>query len=299
MNGVAARLQTHRLLRIATVVLTAVLPLTPVVSAAIVVMTTLREGVRLATIDTVAAVLVLVGMLQLTSGDVVRPMLSALALWGGALLGGSLLRSFRSVDLAVQALVLLALAGVLMATLAIPDAQGYWQPFLEALIKAAGLPQVGGLPSEWLGTMAALMHGAVAASLLATLIPALMLGLWFNRRVPDTDAEAGNWRRRFLELRLGRVLSLTAFGAATLVPMGFLSLGGGALLVLGIGFVGQGLAIVHWTADQRSWPRIWPLGLYGTLVFGAPAAGLLLILLAIVGLLDNAFSLRRRRSNVV
>ena len=299
MNALAARLRTNRPLRIATVVLTSVLPLTPVVSGGIVVMTAIREGWRVATMDTVAAVLVLVGLLQLTTGDAVRPMQSALALWGGALLGGSLLRGFRSVDLAVQALVLLALAGVLVATLAIPDAQGYWQPFLEALIKAAGLPQVGGLPPEWLGTMAALMHGVLAASLLATLVPALMLGLWFDRDVPDSDAEAGQWRRRFLELRLGRVLSLAAFGAAALVLLGYLSLGGGALLVLGTGFVAQGLAIVHWTAEQRSWPRIWPLGLYGTLVFGAPAAGLLLMLLAAAGLLDNAVGLRRRRSNVV
>ena len=299
MNGLAARLRANRLLRIATVVLTSVLPITPVISAAILAMTARREGWRPAAADTVAAALLLVGLLQFTAGAVVRPMLSAVALWVGALLGGSLLRGYRSVDLAVQTLVLLALAGVLGATVAIPDAQGYWRPFLEALIKAAGLPQVGGLPPEWLGTMAAVMHGVLAASLLATLIPALVLGLWFDRDVPDKDAEAGQWRRRCLELRLGRVLSLAAVGAAVLILMGFLSLGGGALLVLGTGFVAQGLAIVHWTAEQRSWPRIWPLGLYGTLVFGAPAAGLLLMLLATAGLLDNAVRLRRSRSNVV
>jgi hypothetical protein len=275
-----------------------------VVSGAIVVVTARRDGWRLAAIDTVAALLILVGLLQLTSGDVLRPMLSALALWGGALLAGSLLRSFRSIDLAVQALVLLALTELLVATLAIPDAQGYWQPFLEALIQAAGLPQVGGLPPEWLGTMATLMHGVFAASLLSTLIPALMFALWLDGEDPDGgrpdgDAGGGQWRRHFLELRLGRVLSLAAFGAAVLLLTGSPSLGGGALLVLGTGFVAQGLAIVHWTADQRSWPRVWPLGLYGTLVFGAPAAGLLLVVLALAGLVDNAFGLRRLRSNVV
>ncbi len=291
------------------VVLTSVLPLAPVVSGAIVVVTARRDGWRLAAIDAVAALLILVGLLQLTSGDVVRPMLSALALWGGALLAGSLLRSFSSIDLAVQALVLLALTELLVATLVIPDAQGYWQPFLEALIQAAGLPQVGGLPPEWLGTMATLMHGVFAASLLSTLIPALMFALWLDGEGldgeapdggrPDGDVGGGQWRRRFLELRLGRVLSLAAFGAAVLLLTGFPSLGGGALLVLGTGFVAQGLAIVHWTADKRSWPRVWPLGLYGTLVFGAPAAGLLLVALALAGLVDNAFGLRRYRSNVV
>lgn len=309
MRAFATRLRANRLLRIATLVLTCVLPLTPVVSGAILVVTARRDGWRLAALDAVAALLILVGLLQLISGDVVRPMISALALWGGALLAGSLLRSFRSIDLAVQALVLLALTELLVGTLAIPDAQGYWQPFLEALIQAAGLPQVGGLPPEWLGTMATLMHGVFAASLLSTLIPALMFALWLDGEGldgedpdggrPDGDAGGGQWRRRFLELRLGRVLSLAAFGAAVLLLTGFPSLGGGALLVLGTGFAAQGLAIVHWTADQRSWPRVWPLGLYGTLVFGAPAAGLLLVVLALGGLVDNAFGLRRRRSNVV
>ena len=309
MKALAARLRANRFLRIATVVLTAVLPLTPVVSGAIVAMTARRDGWRLAATDVAAALVVLTGLLQLTSGDVVRPMLSALALWGGALLAGSLLRSFRSVDLAVQALVLLALAELLVATLAIPDAQGYWLPFLKALIQAAGLPQVGGLPPEWLGTMASLMHGVFAASLLSTLMPALIFALWLDgdevdREGPDSggsgrDPGAGPWRRRFLELRLGRVLSLAAFGAAGLLVTGFPSLGGGTLLVLGTGFVAQGLSIVHWTADRRSWPRVWPLGVYGTLVFGAPAAGLLLVFLALAGLLDNVVGLRRRGSDVV
>jgi hypothetical protein len=198
------------------------------------------------------------------------------------------------VDLAVQALVVLALLGVLVAGLVIPDPRAHWQPVLEALIQAAGLPQVSGLPAGWLGTLAALMHGVIGASLLSTLVLAVMLGLWLDRE--PTSAE---WRRRFLELRLGRVLSLAVGVAILLTFAGFVSFGGGALLVLGTGFATQGLAIIHWTADQRRWPRIWPLVLYGPLLLGAPPAGLLLVALAIAGLVDNAFGLRRQPTNVV
>ena len=95
------------------------------------------------------------------------------------------------------------------------------------------------------------------------------------------------------------MLSLAAGVAAVLLLSGFVSLGGGALLVLCTGFMAQGLAIVHWTADHRGWPRIWPLALYGPLLLGAPPAGLLLLALAFAGLVDNGFGLRWPRPNVV
>jgi hypothetical protein len=299
VSGFARWLRAHRLPRIATVVLTFLLPLTNVVSAAIVAMTARADGWRSAALDVVAALVILGALMVVTSGGSGSPApgpaaLGAGALWGGGLLGGALLRRFGSVDLALQVLVVAALAGVVLASLAIPDAQAHWQPVLQALIEAAGLPRVEGLPPGWLATVAALMHGVIAASLLSTLILALMLGLWLDR-----GSEPGVWRRKFLELRLGRVLSLAVPAALALLAAGLLSLGGGLLLVLGTAFAAQGLAIVHWTANERGWPRIWPLVLYAPLLLGAPPAGLVLLGLALAGLLDNAFGLRRRRPDVV
>jgi len=299
LSALARWLRDHRLPRIATVVLTFLLPLTNVVSAAVVVMTARAVGWRSAAIDVLAAMVILGGLIVLTRGGAGAPApgtaaLGAAALWGGGLLGGALLRRFGSVDLALQSLVVVALAGVALASLVIPDARAHWQPVLQALIQAAGLPQTDGLPPDWLATLAALMHGVIGASLLSTLILALMLGLWLDR-----DGEAGDWRRKFLELRLGRVLSLVTILAVLLLAAGFTSLGGGLLLVLGTGFAAQGLAIVHWTADDRRWPRIWPLVLYVPLLLGAPSAGLVLLALAVAGNVDNALPLRRRRANVV
>lgn len=299
MSALARWLRDHRLPRIATVVLTFLLPLTNVVSAAVVVMTARSAGWRSAGIDVMAAMVILGGLIVLTRGGAGAPApgtaaLGAAALWGGGLLGGALLRRFGSVDLALQSLVVVALVGVALASLVIPDARAHWQPVLQALIQAAGLPQTDGLPPDWLATLAALMHGVIAASLLSTLILALMLGLWLDR-----DGEAADWRRKFLELKLGRVLSLVTIVAVLLLAAGFTSLGGGLLLVLGTGFAAQGLAIVHWTADDRRWPRIWPLVLYAPLLLGAPSAGLVLLALAVAGIVDNALPLRRRRTNVV
>jgi hypothetical protein len=299
VSALARWLRDHRLPRIATVVLTFLLPLTNVVSAAVVVMTARSAGWRSAAVDVMAAMVILGGLIVLTRGGAGAPApgtaaLGAAALWGGGLLGGALLRRFGSVDLALQSLVVVALVGVALASLVIPDARAHWQPVLQALIQAAGLPQTDGLPPDWLATVAALMHGVIAASLLSTLILALMLGLWLDR-----DGGAADWRRKFLELKLGRVLSLVTVVTVLLLAAGFTSLGGGLLLVLGTGFAAQGLAIVHWTADDRRWPRIWPLVLYAPLLLGAPSAGLVLLALAVAGSVDNALPLRRRRTNVV
>jgi hypothetical protein len=299
VSGIAVWLRKSRSARIAAIVLTFLLPLTNVISGAIVVMAARGAGWRSAAVDAGASLFLLLGLAQLTSGEAgtATPgaaVLGAGALWGGALLAGVVLRRYRSVDLAVQLVVVITLLGILLASILIPDSRAYWQPILEALIKAAGLPQVGGLPDGWLAMVASLMNGVIGASLLSTVILAVMLGLWLDR-----DAAEDDWRRQFLELRLGRVLSAGVVVGAVLVFAGFPSLGGGTLLVLGTGFMAQGLAIVHWTADHRAWPGIWPLALYAPLLLGAPPAGLLLLALAIAGLVDNGFSLRRRRTNVV
>jgi len=299
MNPLGGWLRKSRSVRIAAIVLTFLLPLTNVVSAAILVMAARGAGWRSAAMDAGASLLLLAALAKLASGEpgTLAPgpaVLGAGALWVGALLAGGVLRHYRSVDLAVQLVVVLTLLGILLAGVLIPDSQAYWQPILEALIKSAGLPQVGGLPDGWLAIVAGLMNGVIGASLLSTVLLAVMLGLWLDRDVAD-----GDWRRQFLELRLGRVLSAGVAVAVAVTLAGYTSLGGGALLVLGTGFMAQGLAIVHWTADHRAWPGIWPLALYAPLLLGAPPAGLLLLALAVAGLVDNGFSLRRRRTNVV
>ena len=291
-------LRGHRGLRIAALVGLFLLPLTNVVSAALVVVTARAEGVRAAALDVLAAALVLGILLasaSLSGGSSPWPaVVGAGTRWGGGLLAGALLGRYRSVDLALQALVIATLAGVLVAHAVIPDARAHWQPILQALIESAGLPLKEGLPDGWLGTLAALMHGVVGASLLSSLVLAVMLALWL-----DPDEDPAGWRRQFLALRLGRVLTAATVLAGLLLAAGLVSLGGGLLLVLGSAFATQGLAIVHWTAAERGWPRVWPVALYAPLLFGAPPAGLMLLVLTLGGLLDNLVALRRSRANVV
>jgi hypothetical protein len=294
MSAFAKWLEANRALRIVLVAITFPLPLANVLSGAILVLVARNSGLRLAALDAAAAALLLAVMLALTGGPWQSGLGGALALWGGAVLGGHLLGRFGSVDLAVQALLGATLAGVLLAGVLVADPRSYWQPILEKLFATAGVPKVEELPADWLGTVAELMHGIIGASVLSSILLGLVIGTWLGG-----GPEIGAWRQRFLELRLGRVLSAIAAVALLGLSAGFTNPAGGVALVLGTGFVAQGLAVVHWTADRRGWPRVWPLALYGPLLLSAPVAGLLLLALALAGFVDNFLGLRRARSNVV
>jgi hypothetical protein len=161
-------------------------------------------------------------------------------------------------------------------------------------MKAAGLPQVSGLPGDWLSRLVGLMHGVTAASLVFTLLLALLVALWLRPPSPTQSA-----RTAVLGLRLGRVLVLLGGLSLFLLVAGANSLGAGSLLVLATGFVAQACAVLHWLAERRGWAAVWPLALYGPLILGPSVAGVWLLALATIGLLDNFVALRRPPADVV
>ena len=294
MSRLSDWLRQSRLLRIAAVVVTFMLPLTNILSAAVVVMTARGAGPKVAVPEVLIALAVLTGLVLAAGAAQLPAILGAAALWGGGLAAGSILRRFYSVDLAVQALVLLTMAASVLIIALGPDPRTFWQPVLEDLVKQAGLPQQSGLPPDWFATLAALMPGVIAASVLSTLLLALILGVWLDR-----DKDGSEWRARFLSLRLGLVLSLALLVAVGLILLGFVVVGGALAMVLGTAFAAQGLSVIHWQAERRNWPGIWPLALYGPLLLGPPVAGLILLGVAGIGLADNGYQLRRPGSDVV
>lgn len=270
------------------------LPLANVFSAGLVAMTALRQETSSAVVETGSALLLLLALVAVLGGAPGAILLGAGSLWGAALAAGLALRRFGSVDLAAQLLVVLAAAGVLLATAMIPDPAAYWTPILTDLVTRAGLPQAGELPDDWLATLAGLMHGVLAAGLLSTAGVALLIGVWLAG-----PAGVPEFRRGALSFRLGQVLSIGGILVVMVAAIRPAPVVTGLLLVLATASSAQGLAIVHWWAADRSWPAIWPLLLYGPLLLAPPLAGLLLVVLTAIGLLDNAIRLRRPRGDVV
>ena len=294
MNRLASWLSANRRSRIFLIAGTLMLPLVNLLSGAVVAMTAATLGWRTAFTDCLAGVGILVVLLALSGGPWDSAVVGALTMWAGALLGGHLLGRTGSFDLAVQVLVAVAVIAVFVISLVLPDARSYWLPILEQLIRSAGLPQSEGLPEDWLGRVAALMYGVIGASVLMSVLIALLLGGSLA-----VSGDRAGWRRQVLQLRLGQVLTGLALLGLGAIGVGLKDAGAGVLLVLATGFVAQGLAVVHWTADHWAWPRFWSVVLYGPLMLSASLAGLLLVGLMTAGILDNLISLRRSRTNVV
>lgn len=294
MGRLANWLSANRRSRIFLIAGTLLLPLVNLLSGAVVAMTAVTLGWRTALIDCLAGLGILMVLLALTGGPWDSAIVGALTMWAGALLGGHLLGRTGSFDLAVQVLVAVAVIAVFVISLMLPDARSHWLPVLEQLIRSAGLPQNEGLPEDWLGRVAALMYGVIGASVLMSVLIALLLGGSLAAR-----GDPAIWRKQVLQLRLGRVLTGFVLLGLAALGIGLKDAGTGVLLVLATGFVAQGLAVVHWTADHRVWPRFWSVVLYGPLMLSPSLAGLLLAGLMIAGILDNLIGLRRSRTNVV
>jgi hypothetical protein len=294
MSRLAIWLSSNRRSRIFLIAGTLLLPLVNVLSGAVVAMTAATLGWRVALTDCLAGVGILVVLLALSGGPWDSAVVGALTMWAGTLLGGHLLGRTGSFDLAVQLLVAVAALVVFVASLMLPDARSYWLPILEQLIRTAGLPQSEGLPVDWLGRLAALMYGVIGASVLMSVLIALLLG-----GSMAATADRVGWRQQVLRLRLGRVLTVLMLVGLAAIGIGLRDAVSGVLLVLATGFVAQGLAVIHWTADYRGWPRFWSIVIYGPLMLSPSLAGLLLVGLVTTGMLDNLISLRRSRTNVV
>ncbi|MEZ5561911.1 MAG: hypothetical protein R3F27_03020 [Gammaproteobacteria bacterium] len=295
MSRLASWLRSNRRSRIFLMAGTLLLPLLNLLSGAVVAMSAATLGWWSTLTDCLVGIAILVVLLAISGGPWDSAVVGALTMWAGALLGGHLLGRTGSFDLAVQVLVAVAVVAVFVISLMLPDARSYWLPILEQLIRSAGLPQNEGLPEDWLGRVAALMYGVIGASVLMSVLIALLLG---GSLAASAEGHTG-WRQQVLQLRLGRALTVAVLPGLAALGMGLGDAGAGVLLVLATGFVAQGLAVVHWTADHRGWPRFWSVVLYGPLMLSPSLAGLLLVGLMAAGILDNVISLRRSRTNVV
>jgi uncharacterized protein YybS (DUF2232 family) len=78
---------------------------------------------------------------------------------------------------------------------------------------------------------------------------------------------------------------------------GLSSLATNCLLVLSMGFVIQGLAVMHWQVAERGWPWTFLLVVYLPFFMGALLSVTALFVLAAVGFVDNWYGLRGAGTN--
>ena len=263
-------------------------------SAAIVVSVAELKGWREAAIDCLIALGALVLLMILLGGEWRQLAVSGASAWIAAIALGVLTGTYASLALSLQAILVVAIFGVVGFAVIVSEPVVFWQKFLTGMIaQLEGLGVVFAEPDALL-QLAPIMSGVIAASAITSSILALLLGSWWASRAGGPD-----FRTMFLRIRLGYVIGGVALLASLGALLGFGSVSGNLLLVLGVGFVFQGLAIVHWHAAARGWPGMYLIPIYLPFFMGGSFVVAMLFLLAAIGFVDNWFGLRRIGTDVV
>jgi hypothetical protein len=263
-------------------------------SAAIVVSVAELKGWREAAIDCLIALGVLVLLMVLLGGEWSQLAASGATAWIMAIALGVLTGTYASLALSLQALLIIAIFGVVGFAILVSDPVIFWQKFLTEMIAQLEELGVEFTDPEALLALAPMMSGVIAASGITSTILALLLGSWWASRAGGPD-----FKTMFLNIRLGYVIGGIALLASLGALLGLGSVAGNLLLALGIGFIFQGLSIVHWHAAARGWPGIYLIPVYLPFFVGGSFVAAMLFLLAAIGFVDNWFGLRRMGTDVV
>jgi len=279
-------------------VLSMILPPLSHVSGAAVALVTLRNGAFEGALIAAGAALMLLLLGLLSSMDVALVQVFVLSLlaaaWVPVLLCAAILRSLRSLGLALTAAGMLALLAMLVFYLLVGDVRGWWYTVLEALFEpmwvAAPVPLSAGEIEAWLKNLAAIMTGLVAAMLVYSVMINLCLARWWQALLFNP----GGFRSEFHGLRLDWRIGV---GALPIVLLSSLTSGGlqgfaqDAILLIMAMFSLTGLALVHAVVAARSMHRGSLAGVYILMLFILPQ---MVMVLAAVGLTDSWLDFRRR-----
>ncbi|MCW8906468.1 MAG: DUF2232 domain-containing protein, partial [Sedimenticola sp.] len=258
----------------------------------VVALVTLRGGaaagglvVALAAVASAVLALMALGGINLAAGFL-------LLMWLPAWLLALLLRSSRSLSVAViGALVLgvVMLAGQFMQS---GDPVAEWEailgPFVESLTDAQLLE--GSQQARLVSLMAGWMPGIVAAGFFLQLMVAMFLARWWQALLYNP----GGFRAEFHQLRLPRLLAV----AMLLLLLFMLTQAGSGvtvleylLVLLVCAWFIHGLALVHGVIGRLGSSSGWLIALYLLLLFALPH---MVIVLAIAGVVDAWIDFRAR-----
>jgi hypothetical protein len=291
--GIGAWLAKKRIPRVALIAGLLPLGLLGLFSAAIVVTVATLKGWREAAADCLIAFAILLVVVVAVGAGPAQVLISAGSTWSMAVLLGGLTGTYASLTFSIQALIVIALLGLVVFSFAVPDAVAFWEGFLIDFAEQMSALGVQVADQDVLLSLAPVMSGMIATSLIVSSVVTLLLGSWWASR-----AGGPAFRPMFLRIRLGYVIGVIAAlsGVATVLDAG--PLAGSILLIVSMGFVLQGFAVIHWQVAERGWPWPFLLVLYLPFLLGSSLAVTALFMLAAIGFVDNWYGLRRTSAEV-
>jgi len=291
------RMQAVVALTLFTVLGIALTPLM-LLSAAVVMLTVLRQGWREGALVLGAAALAITALGALLFQMPLGILLVGLMIWLPAALLGGVLGQTGSLRLAIEVAAVLAAGVVLLQYLWLGDPAAYWAAGLNDLLEqvdpeAMAATQVRArieLAAGW-------MAGGVAAAWLIGCVASLVMARHWSALIEGSGAFGAEFRR----LRFGRWALLVV---PVLLIVGVLASGGeptliGQLYLVGmLLFVVQGISLVHGLVADFGASTGWLVGMYVLLFLLAPQ-GVPFVATAgyVDGWVDFRGRARRRRAN--
>ena len=273
MKGLVTLVMKGRVQAIVATVVTAMLALviTPmaVISAAIVVLATLRNGAREGLVVALSGILAIAGLGGLMFQMPLALALLGLMLWMPAWGLAVVLGNSGSLASALEAAAFGGLAVVGLQYLLLQDPAMFWDQTLQQYLQfdPAAIPE--DQQRELLGAIAGWMPGGIAASWMVSMSLALMLGRWGQALLDRPGAFGAEFR----ELRFSRTWLLLL---PVLLGISFLAYGGepslaGQFYLVGMTlFLLQGISVAHALVNNLGAQAGWLFGLYFLLLVGAP-----------------------------
>lgn len=286
MQGIATWLVARPINAVLGLVISLLLPGSPLTSGAILVLLLLAQHKRLALIEAMIAAAVLAAVALILEESLSSTVALLAGIWIPVTLLATLLIATRSLILTLQVSVIFALLTMIGFQIVVTDVAAFWEPYLATWSEFASQNGLQ-LDIESISVNALSVSAIVVFWMLYS--AGLLIGYWLYRRLPVETENFG----RFRELNLGRVIAFTLALASSLALVIDATWLQNFAFVLFAAFMMQGLAIAHWLRAAKGLPVVVLVSVY-VLVLVPVLQALPAIVLALIGYLDAWFDIRRR-----
>ena len=279
---------------VATVLAMLALLVTPLglISAAVIALTFLRQGLKEGGLVLGSALLAITGLGGLLFQMPMGTLLVGVLLWVPAAALGAIMGRAASLRLAIEAAAVLAALVVLAQYAMMTDPAAFWADALNEFLRERLDQEMLATADldEFIGLMAGWMAGGMAAVWFLGSVVSLLLARYWSSLID----RPGAFGEEFRQLRFGRWLLLLV---PVLLLVGVILTGGEPSLVGHLYLVGmmvflvQGISVAHGLVAEFGGSPAWLVGLYLLLIFVAPQG---VTMVALVGYTDGWLDFRAR-----